>query len=149
MAVLGFGEVDRQGNVNVSRLSGKIIGPGGFMDIAQGARKVVFCGTFTAKGLGVALQSDGITIEREGDVRKFVDAVEEITFSGQRAHATGKEVLYVTERAVFRLVHGGIELAEVAPGVDIRRDIIERMGFVPAIAAGGPRPMTGPKSPMS
>ncbi len=144
IAILGFGEVDREGNVNVSRLDGKIIGPGGFMEIAQGAHKVVFCGTFTTKGLDVTVKPGGLTVERDGGVRKFVDAVQEITFSGRRAQATGKEVLYVTERAVFRLVENGVELEEVAPGIDVRRDIIEKMGFVPSIPPGGPRAMLGP-----
>jgi propionate CoA-transferase len=130
---LGFGEADRQGNVNVSKLAGVPIGPGGFIDIAQNARKVVFCGTFDAKGTELDIGGGKLTIRRHGDVRKFVEAVEQVTFSGREARRSGQTVLYVTERAVFRLDDDGLVLAEVAPGVDIRRDVIERMAFAPLV----------------
>lgn len=130
---LGMGEADAQGNVNVSRLGGRLVGTGGFIDISQNARKVVFCGTFEAKGLKVALADGGLRIERPGDARKFVREVAHLTFSAARAKATGQEVVYVTERAVFRLTPAGLELTEVAPGVDIRRDILERMDFAPVV----------------
>jgi acyl CoA:acetate/3-ketoacid CoA transferase len=130
---LGFGEADRHGNVNVSKLAGVPIGPGGFIDIAQNARKVVFCGTFDAKGTELDIGGGKLTIRRHGDVRKFVDAVEQVTFSGREARRSSQTVLYVTERAVFRLEEEGLVLAEVAPGVDIRRDVVERMAFAPLV----------------
>jgi propionate CoA-transferase len=133
VAFLGFGEIDQAGNVNVSKLRGVTVGPGGFMDIAQNARKVVFCGTFDTKGTKLELGGGRLRIARHGEVRKLVTAVEQITWSGPQALRRGQEVLYVTERAVFRLAPEGVTLAEVAPGVDVRRDVVERMDFAPAI----------------
>ena len=133
IAFLGMGEVDAAGNVNVSRLGGVPVGPGGFIDIAQNARKVVFCGTFEAKGVRLNCGGGSLTIERHGDVRKFVEQVGQITFSGKNARRTGQEVVYVTERAVFRLTGEGLALEEVAPGVDLDRDVLERMGFRPVM----------------
>jgi len=133
IAFLGFGEFDAQGNVNASKLGGVPVGPGGFIDIAQNAQKVVFCGTFDAKG-GRMTSGDGqLHIARHGDVRKAVSAVEQITFSGEQARARGQEVLYVTERAVFRLQPDGVHLVEVAPGIDLPSEILDRMGFQPVI----------------
>ena len=107
----------REGNVNVSMLGNAIVGPGGFVDITQGARKVVFCGTFEAKGLQVARRRrPAAHPSLRAACRSWSDKVRHITFSGARARETGQEVLYVTERAVFRLAPGGIELVEVAPG---------------------------------
>jgi propionate CoA-transferase len=143
VAFLGFGEVDGNGDVNVSRLGGRIVGPGGFIDISQGARTVVFCGAFEAQGLSVALEGGLLHIAQPGRTAKFVERVEEITFSGDRARQLGQRVLYVTERAVFALEPEGVVLREVAPGVDVRRDLLERMGFAPIIPPGGPQPMTG------
>ena len=131
LAFLGFGEIDAHGHVNVSKLGGLTVGPGGFMDISQNARKMVFCGTFDAKGADVRAGGGRITIARHGDVTKFVRDVEQITFSGRVAVERGQQVLYVTERAVFRLTPQGLLLAEVAPGVDVRRDVLERMEFAP------------------
>ncbi len=133
IAFLGMGEVDAAGNVNVSRLGGVPVGPGGFIDIAQNARKVVFCGTFEAKGARLACGDGRLTIERHGEVRKFVDKVGQITFSGEHARRTGQEVVYVTERAVFRLTAEGVALAEIAPGVDLARDVLDRMSFRPVM----------------
>ena len=135
IAFLGFGEIDRHGHVNVSKLGGTTVGPGGFIDIAQNARKVVFCGTFDAKGTELGFGPEGLTIHRHGEVAKLVADVEQITFSGHEARRRGQEVVYVTERAVFRLTDAGVTLVEVAPGSDIARDITQRMGFVPHIAA--------------
>lgn len=115
---LGMAQLDATGSVNVSRFAGQIVGPGGFVDISQHARKAVFCGTFTAK---------------DGNIRKLVDAVDEITFSGPFASAEGREAVYVTERAVFRLAPGGVELTEVAEGVSVERDILPHMDFQPII----------------
>ncbi|WP_416970791.1 CoA-transferase [Streptomyces sp. 4F14] len=130
---LGMAEVDAAGSVNVSRIGGGIIGPGGFIDISQSARRVVFCGQFTAKGTRLTVADGSLRVEREGEVGKFVAAVDEVTFSGPQALARGQEVLYVTERAVFRLVPGGVELTEVAPGISVERDILPHMGFTPIV----------------
>lgn len=130
---LGFGEADRLGNVNVSKLAGVPIGPGGFIDIAQNAKKVVFCGTFDAKGTELDIGGGKLTIRKHGDVTKFVERVEQITYSGPVAMRQGQTVLYVTERAVFQLTPDGIALIEVAPGIDVRRDIVDRMAFAPLI----------------
>ncbi len=141
IAFLGVGEVDARGNVNVSHIGGALIGPGGFIEIAQNAKKVVFCGTFDAQGTQMEYAGGLLRILRPGKVKKFVERVERITFSGEVARARGQEVLYVTERAVFRLADQGLELIEVAPGVDIRAQVVAQMAFTPAI--GAVRPMPG------
>jgi acyl CoA:acetate/3-ketoacid CoA transferase len=133
IAFLGFGEIDAAGNVNASKLGGLTVGPGGFIDIAQNARKVVFCGTFDAKGADIRSGDGALSIQHHGEVRKLVGAVEQITFSGRQAGLRGQEVIYVTERAVFRLQDGAMHLSEVAPGVDPRGDILDRMGFAPVV----------------
>lgn len=130
---LGMGELDRAGNVNVSRLAGRVIGPGGFIDISQGARAAVFCGTFTGKGLRVAAEDGRLQILQEGSLRKIVTQVEEITFSGRRAIELGQRVRYVTERAVFELTPDGVALIEIAPGIDLQRDVLDLMGFAPIV----------------
>jgi acyl CoA:acetate/3-ketoacid CoA transferase len=135
IAFLGFGEADAKGHVNVSKLGGVPVGPGGFIDIAQNARKVVFCGTFDAKGAEVAVGDGTVRIARHGEVTKLVQEVEQITFSGTVAMSQGQQVVYVTERAVFALAPDGMVLAEIAPGVDVRRDILERMAFKPLVPA--------------
>jgi len=135
IAFLGTGEMDSEGNVNVSLLDGEIVGPGGFIDISQNARKVVFCGTFDAKGAEINFLGGALCIQRHGQVRKLVSAVSHVTFSGKRALEQGQEVVYVTERAVFRLTGERVELIEIAPGVDIDRDILEQMNFRPVIRA--------------
>lgn len=137
VAVLGFGECDGEGNVNVSRLGGNVIGPGGFIDIAQNARTVLFCGTFEAKGLSVDIEDGRLRILRPGAIAKFVDHVEQVTFSAAQARARGQTVFYVTERAVFRLTEDGLELCEVAPGIDIDSQILARMAFVPHMPVDG------------
>ena len=133
-AFLGFAQVGGGGNVNVSRFSGQIVGCGGFIDIAQNAKEVVFCGTFNSGGLEVEVGKSGLRIFREGRHRKFVTEVEQITFNGRHALSNGQKVLYVTERCVFRLVTEGMLLAEIAPGVDLRKDILGQMQFVPLIS---------------
>ncbi|MBI3693705.1 MAG: hypothetical protein HY238_02535, partial [Acidobacteria bacterium] len=118
LAFLGFAEVDAEGNVNVSRIESAVIGTGGFIDIAQKARKLVFCGTLTARG-----------------TPKFVPRVKQITFSGRRALLDGHEVLYVTESAVFRLTASGVELIEIAPGLPAETDILPKLAFRPEVAS--------------
>jgi acyl CoA:acetate/3-ketoacid CoA transferase len=138
---LGMGEADRFGNVNVSHLAGNLIGPGGFMEIAQNAKKVVFCGTFDAQGSKVSWAHGRLTVAQPGKVHKFVDHVERITFSADFARKHGQEVLYVTERAVFRLASEGLELIEIAPGIEIERDILPYMEFRPSMSAVGTMPV--------
>jgi acyl CoA:acetate/3-ketoacid CoA transferase len=135
IAFLGFGEFDAEGNVNVSRLGGLAVGPGGFIDIAQNARKVVFCGTFAAKGVRLETGDGALRVLQQGQVRKLVRAVEQITFSGPQARQRGQEVLYLTERASFRLTARGLELFELAPGIELQRDVLEQMDFAPRLAA--------------
>lgn len=137
---LGMGEVDAAGNVNVSHLGGTLIGPGGFMEIAQNAKRVVFCGTFDAQGTRLAVVDGSLRVVEPGRVRKFVGQVERITFPARYAIRTGQEVLYITERAVFRLIEGGLQLIEVAPGIEIERDILPFMDFRPVIGAVGVMP---------
>jgi propionate CoA-transferase len=134
MAFLGMGEMDTAGDVNVSKIGGRLVGPGGFIDITQTARKVVFCGTFEAKGLEVEKLADGsLRIVKPGKVPKLIKEVEHVTFGGAQARANGQEVLYITERAVFRLDSDSVALVEIAPGVDLKRDVLDRMGFMPAV----------------
>ena len=133
IAFLGFGELDGEGNVNVSRLAGLTVGPGGFIDIAQNARKVIFCGTFDTKQADIETGQGRLSIKRHGNVRKLVNAVDQITFSGPQALRQGQDVIYVTERAVFRLTSEGVALTEIAPGVDLKRDVLERMDFSPLL----------------
>ena len=133
LAFLGLAEVDRLGNINVSKFGPRIPGAGGFVDITQNAKTVVFCGTMMAKGLKVSAKDGVLSILEEGSVKKFVQAVEQVTFSGEQALDNGQRVLYVTERAVFGLTRGGLQLLEIAPGVDLERDILARMDFMPVI----------------
>ena len=139
VAVLGMAQCDALGNINVSRFSGRLVGCGGFIDISQQSKKVVFVGTFAAGGLAVAVEGGRLTIVQEGRHPKFVAAIDEITFSGRVASAEEREVLYVTERCVFRLGARGLELAEVAPGIDVERDIQARLPF--PLVIGQVRPM--------
>lgn len=137
---LGMAQVDAAGSVNVSRFGAQIVGPGGFIDISQHARMAVFCGAFTTKGLRAEVHDGGLRIVREGDVRKLVADVEEVTYSGPFALAEGRAATYVTERAVFRLTGAGMELTEVADGVSIDRDILPYMDFTPIIRDVRPMP---------
>jgi propionate CoA-transferase len=131
MACLGMAQADRHGNVNVSLFNNRLAGSGGFINISQNAKKVLFAGTFTTGGLKVAVANGKLTIQREGKSHKFLEQVEHITFSGMYAKERKQPALYVTERCVFRLSPEGVELIEVAPGIDIDRDILAHMDFRP------------------
>jgi propionate CoA-transferase len=133
MACLGLAECDAEGNLNVSRFGPKLAGAGGFINISQNARKIVFAGTFTAGGLAIAVEDGLLRVEREGRAQKFVPAVDQVTFSAAYARETRQPVLFVTERCVFRLTGRGVALVEVAPGIDIERDILAHMGFAPIV----------------
>ena len=133
IAFLGFGEMDRHGNVNVSKLAGNTVGPGGFIDIAQNARTVVFCGTFETGGAELEIGDGKLQIKTNGRIAKLVNEVAQITFSGPQALAQGQRIIYITERAVFTLTEDGVALIEIAPGVNLQKDILERMGFEPRI----------------
>ena len=140
VAVLGLAQADAHGNLNVSKFGPKLAGAGGFINISQNAKRVVFVGTFTAGGLQVAVEDGKLRISKEGHTRKFVREVEHKTFSGALAAARGKSVLYVTERCVFALRPDGLELVEVAPGIDVDRDILAHMAFRPLLPRD-PAPM--------
>ncbi len=140
-AALGAAQIDAHGNVNVSRFGEKIPGVGGFVNISQTAKALVICGTFTAGGLEVRVNGDGtLHIVREGKVPKFVDAVEHLSFSAQYARQAGQPVLYVTERAVFQLAEEGVELIEIAPGIDLERQVLGQMAFQPIVRSVKPIP---------
>jgi len=133
MAVLGFAEVDRLGNVNAHSFNNRMVGAGGFIDITQNVKKLCFIGTFTAGKQTVKMKGDGLSIHTQGPQKKFLHQVEAITFSGREAVRKGQEVLYITERAVFRLEQEGLTLVEIAHGVDLQRDILDQMEFKPVI----------------
>ncbi len=131
IAFLGLAQADKEGNLNVSKFGPRLAGAGGFINISQKAKKVVFVGTFTAGNLDVAVNAGKLAILQDGASVKFVDEVEHRTFSGSQAAKVGKSVLYITERCVFRLTAAGLELIEIAPGVDLQKDILDRMDFQP------------------
>ena len=133
LAVLGMAEISIMGDVNVSRFGSRLPGAGGFINISQSAQKVIFCGTFTAGGLKTSIEDGKLVILKEGSSTKFIRAVQQVTFSGQRAVSQSTPILYVTERCVFELRPEGLALIEIAPGIDLENDILAQMDFRPVI----------------
>lgn len=133
VAYLGLAETDRFGNVNVSKFGPRITGPGGFINISQNAKKVVYVGNFNV-GAEMKVEDGKLVIVKEGTRMKFRDHVEQVTFSGSYAAKINQNVLYITERAVFTLEDGEVTLIEIAPGVDLERDILKQMEFKPKIS---------------
>ncbi len=135
ISFLGLAEADQYGNVNVSKLAGRIPGCGGFINISQNTKIVGFCGTFTAVGLEIAMEGGKLKIVQEGKNKKFLKDVVQRTFSGEYAIETGQQIYYITERAVFKLYKDGLRLIEIAPGIDVEKDILAHMDFKPQIAS--------------
>lgn len=141
-AALGAAQIDRYGNVNVSQFGQRFVGVGGFINIAQNASRLVFCSTMTASGLKIAVEEGKLRIVAEGTSQKFVEKVDQISFSADFARSKGQTVLYVTERAVFRLGDRGLDLIEVAPGIDIKSQVLGVMQFVPEIGEVSAMPVS-------
>ncbi|MBF7095622.1 acyl CoA:acetate/3-ketoacid CoA transferase [Alkalibacter mobilis] len=132
---LGLAQTDKKGNLNVSKFGTKVVGSGGFINISQNSKKVVFCGTFTAGGGKYSINDGELKILEDGKVKKFVERVDHITFSGEYASQIDQPVIYITERAVFKLENGEMTLTEIAPGVNLEKDILSAMEFEPRISS--------------
>lgn len=134
MAVLGLAEVNQKGDINVGRFGPKTPGCGGFINISQNTRKVVFCGAFTSGGLELEIGGGKLHIVKEGSNRKFVAQVQQVTYSGEYGASIDQDVTYVTERAVFKLTREGLVLTEIAPGVSLEKDVLGQMDFKPIVS---------------
>lgn len=135
MGIVGLAEVDKEGNVNVSKFGTRVTGPGGFVNITQSTKKIVFMGTFTTGNLDEEVKDGKLIIHHDGEKMKFVNNVQQITFSAKTAIENNQEILYVTERAVFKLTEDGVMLIEIAPGIDLEKDILSQMAFKPIISS--------------
>lgn len=131
---MGAGELDQYGNVNSTKMGSKCTGAGGFIDITQNAKKVVFCATFAASGCEYSFKNNKLNIVKEGKIRKMVSNVAQISFNGEIARNKGQKVIFVTERAVFELTKEGVVLIEIAPGIDLHKDVLDNMDFKPIIS---------------
>ncbi len=131
---MGAGELDGEGNVNATKMGPLCTGSGGFIDITQNAKKVVFCATFSTRGAKINFENNQINIEQEGSIKKMVSKVSQISFNGKLAREKGQQVIFVTERAVFKLVKEGVMLIEIAPGVDLQKDVLDMMDFEPIVS---------------
>ncbi|MEN1969839.1 CoA-transferase [Lentibacillus sp. N15] len=131
---MGAGELDGEGNVNATKMGSLCTGAGGFIDITQNAKKVVFCATFSTGGARISFDNQNIVIHKEGSIKKMVPKVSQVSFNGKLAREKGQDVIFVTERAVFKLVKNGVMLTEIAPGIDLQKDVLEMMDFVPIIS---------------
>lgn len=131
---MGLGELDQYGNVNSTKMGTRCTGAGGFIDITQNSKKVVFCGTFSARGARYDYANGKLNIITEGSIGKMVDQVAQVSFNGEMARAKGQKVVIVTERCVFELVKAGVMLTEIAPGIDLQTQILDKMGFKPIIS---------------
>ena len=136
MAFLGAAEIDEKGNVNVSKFAGRCIGAGGFIDISQNTKKVYFMGNFTAgkPKPEIEITGEGLKIINDGSEMKYVKKVQQITFSGEYAVKSGQEIMYLSERAVFKLTPEGLMLVEIAPGIDLQKDVLDKMEFKPLVS---------------
>jgi propionate CoA-transferase len=135
IASLSFAQIDAKGNVNVHKFPGRLRGPGGFPNISSRTGRICFVGTLTTSGLEVDVTGGNLKIKSEGSLPKFVEEVDEVSFSGAMANRRGQSVRYITERAVFELGEGKVTLIEIAEGLDPEKDVIAHMGFIPEIAA--------------
>ena len=131
---MGAGEMDREGNVNATKMGPKAPGAGGFIDITATAKNVIFCSTFTGGGLKTTFSEEGLTIQQEGRFKKLVNQVQQVSYNGKIARKNGQNMYFVTERAVFRMTEEGPMLIEIAKGVDLQKDILDQMEFRPLIA---------------
>ena len=132
---MGAGEMEFSGNVNATKMGPKAPGAGGFIDITSSSKKVAFCSTFTGGGLKVAFDEEkGVTILQEGKFKKLVNKVQQISYNGKLACERGQKMWYVTERCVFELTPEGMKLIEIAKGIDLQKDILDQMEFMPLIA---------------
>jgi propionate CoA-transferase len=143
VGIFGLSEVDPKGNVNTSLLNGKIMGVGGFMNVSSQAHIALFIGNFTAGGFKCRIENGRTVIEQEGKFAKFVEKLPQLSFNGDMAMKRGNKVIFITERCVFERTteHDTLVLTEIAPGMDLQKDILDHMGFKPVIPAGGPKPM--------